>query len=143
MSSKLKQTKNADKKAPPSNPFAFNIPPSSPSNLPEQERFTVEEVAARWNKSKSYVTDLMRRELLPYCGTITKVPGTNTILTKLFVARQDLEQFERACHEQPPFLTIQEMALKNRCSEKTVRRWIKARDVRAIKGPNNRWQIYP
>jgi hypothetical protein len=35
------------------------------------------------------------------------------------------------------------MAVKEDVTKKTVQRWIKAKKVKAIKGPTNRWKIFP
>jgi hypothetical protein len=145
MPSKLIQTKKVEKKASPARPISSSIQPLAPSNLPEQELFTVEDIAARWNKSVSYVKDLTRRGVLPMNkAKMQMILGPPKQLKfSAFVTHKDLIEFERKCNELPPFLTIGQMAVKEDVTKKTVQRWIKAKKVKAIKGPTNRWKIFP
>jgi hypothetical protein len=112
--------------------------------LPEQELFTVEDVAFRWEKSVSYVKDLTRRGLLPMNrAQMHIIPGSKGVRFSCFIVRQDLEAFERA-HGQAPVqrLSIKEYAAKHHITGKTVRRYIEKKTVRAERGPGRRWIIF-
>jgi excisionase family DNA binding protein len=101
--------------------------------FPEQELFTIEDVAARWKQSVSYVQDLSRRGLLPMNRTMTRpirdehgklIPSS--LWGKRYVVREDLEAFERQHGISPVcFLSIKEYAGKYGISERTVFRQLK------------------
>jgi hypothetical protein len=124
-------------------------------NLPEQELFTMEDVAARWNKPLSYVQDVTRRGLLLFDrGMIRAAPeGRIPFTVKRFISLEGLAAFERK-HSCPPLkseVAIQEVAMreytikeyvdKHKISDKTVRRLINNKAVKAEKR-HGHWIIF-
>lgn len=116
--------------------------------LPEQERFSLEDVAARWKTSVTYVQDLTRRRLLPvrYQLCTDGTPGRKSLFMKmkLFVERKDLEQFEQtAGASKSSWKSLKEArAHFDNVSDKTIRRWIKEKKVESRRGPGNRLQVF-
>jgi hypothetical protein len=122
-------------------------------NLPEQELFTVEDVAARWNKPVSYVQDLNRRNLLiPTRVSITmpnklELKHGNLPPIRYYYMRKDLEAFEREHAVAPPppppptGLSIKEYMRKYDVSYRTVDRAIKKKKLNAKK-IHGRWMIF-
>jgi len=91
-------------------------------NFPEQEEFTVEDVAARWGKSVSYVQDLTRRRLLPL--NRHRLSGSMKLGWKIksFIAREHLERFEHAAAvSHGSWKHLKEAAKFLDMSEKTLR----------------------
>ena len=113
-------------------------------NLPEQDLFSVKDVAARWQKSVSYVQDLTRRGLLPMNrGDVTIIhgPGRKRIKLTAFVTRQDLEQFERSSTPVPRYGSLKEAAAYYDRDRKTINLWRKDGKVHGKKSPGGRWLI--
>jgi excisionase family DNA binding protein len=111
-------------------------------NLPKQERFTIEDVAARWNKPVSYVQDLNRRGLLMRNkGFIAHVSGSPPIKLTLYFTREDLEKFERE-HQKSPvhLLSVKEYAAKHGISERTVFRLLKSKSLKGRR-IGGQWRI--
>lgn len=111
-------------------------------NFPEQELFSVEDVAARWKKSVSYVQDLTRRGKLSMTQADIKFIGQRKLKLIPHIRRQDLEQFERTSAKELYGITIKDYAGKYGLSEKTVRRYIKNKKVPARRMPGGRWLIF-
>jgi hypothetical protein len=94
-------------------------------NFPEQEEFTVEDVAARWGKSVSYVQDLTRRRLLPMRNRISSVENWR-VRFKSFITLADLETFEKnAGVSNGSWKHLKEAAQILDISVKTLRRRLK------------------
>ena len=116
-------------------------------NFPDQELWSVEDVAVRWGKPVSYVKDLTRRGVLSmnqgFVENLRTSQGLRLRITAL-ITLQDLETFERE-HTDAPVRkhgrSIKEYAQDHHLSEKTVRRRIHAKTVDARK-IDGRWIIF-
>jgi len=117
-------------------------------HFPEQELWSVEDVAARWEKSVSYVRDLIRRKLLPLkinrarLMRVGETPMNLRLMPTQFVGLEDLKTFEDIhARALKPRISIKEYSFKhNNRSDKQIRRDIKDKtlDAEMIHG---RWMI--
>jgi hypothetical protein len=109
-------------------------------NLPEQELFSVEDVAARWKKSVSYVQDLVRRKKLPTNrGFIEHAPGSRSVRLRTYIVRKDLEAFEQAAGAQTgSWLDMKDAMKFHGRSDKQIRRWKEEKKIKWKRGPGNR-----
>jgi len=112
-------------------------------NLPEQERYSIEDAAARLKTSVSYVKDMIRRGLLPTQqgpATWDTIPtGLGRVKHKITlnysITRQSLEQFEQTYGGTPgQWKHLKEGAGLLDMSERTLKRRFKEEDKKVEKG---------